>query len=152
VRCENTDLLLVDDDSNDVAVAMRAFRLHSMDQRVTILRDGAELLEYLLGGNSGVEIELPSVPKVILLDLKMPRLDGKAVLRALRSNPRTRNIPIVVVSWSDQEQDMHDCYALGANSFVVKRFDATRPGQYLIDAARYWLETNGASQVQPRRK
>lgn len=152
MRIEKTDLLLVDDDSNDVAVAMRAFRQHAIDQRVTILRDGAELVDYLLGEDRGSEVGLPTVPKVILLDLKMPRLDGKGVLRTLRSHPRTRNIPIVVVSWSDQEQDIRECYALGANSFVVKRFDATRPGQYLVDAARYWLETNGSAQVQPRTK
>lgn len=135
------DLLLVDDDSNDVAIAMRAFRQHALDGRVVVMKDGAELVDYLLGVHA-LPGSLPPVPKVILLDLKMPRIDGKAVLRTLRANARTRHVPIVIVSWSSQEQDKRDCYELGANSFVVKRLDAQRPGQYLVDAARYWLETN----------
>jgi two-component system response regulator len=135
------DLLLVDDDSNDIAIAMRAFRQHALDGRVVVMQGGAELVDYLLGVPT-LPGSLPPVPKVILLDLKMPRIDGKAVLRTLRANARTRHIPIVIVSWSAQEQDKRECYELGANSFVVKRLDAQRPGQYLVDAARYWLETN----------
>ena len=79
---------------------------------------------------------------MILLDLRMPRVDGRAVLRALRADKRTRSIPIVVVSSSDNADDVQDCYQLGANSYVVKRFDPVRPGEYLVDAARYWLEHN----------
>lgn len=135
------DLLLVDDDSNDIAIAMRAFRQHALDGRVVVMQGGAELVDYLLGVPT-LPGSLPPVPKVILLDLKMPRIDGKAVLRTLRANARTRHVPIVIVSWSAQEQDKRECYELGANSFVVKRLDEQRPGQYLVDAARYWLETN----------
>ena len=142
MQIERSDLLLVDDNPNDVAVAMRAFRQNALDQRVKVLHDGAELIEYLLGALAGSKGHLPPVPKAILLDLKMPKLDGRAVLRALRAHARTRHVPIVVVSWSDHEDDMRDCYSLGANSFVVKRFDSSRPGQYLVDAARYWLDTN----------
>jgi CheY-like chemotaxis protein len=79
---------------------------------------------------------------VILLDLKMPRMDGREVLRELRANPRTRHIPVVVVSSSGRESDVRECYDLGANSFVVKEFDPARPGEYLVETARYWLETN----------
>jgi len=141
MSAERADLLLVDDDSNDLAVAMRAFRQNALEERIKIMKGGAELVDYLLGSSDGAD-RLPPVPKAILLDLKMPRLDGKAVLRALRAHPRTQHVPVVIVSWSDQEQDKRECYALGANSFVVKRFDASRPGQYLVDAARYWLDTN----------
>lgn len=135
------DLLLVDDDSNDVAIVLRAFRQHTLGGRVLVMKDGAELVDYLLGAQP-LPSSLPPVPKVILLDLKMPRIDGKAALRTLRGNARTRYVPIVIVSWSAQEQDKRECYELGANSFVVKRLDAQRPGQYAVDAARYWLETN----------
>ena len=79
---------------------------------------------------------------MILLDLKMPRMDGRAVLRELRSRPETRHIPVVVVSSSDQPSDVRDCYELGANSFVVKQMTPYMPGTYLVDTVRYWLDIN----------
>jgi two-component system response regulator len=133
------EVLLVEDDSNDVTIALRAFRRHAMESRVKVLRDGAEVVDYLLGVDSE---PAPCPPKVILLDLKMPRMDGRDVLRELRANPRTRHIPVVVVSSSGRESDVRECYDLGANSFVVKEFDPARPGEYLVETVRYWLETN----------
>ena len=85
-------------------------------------------------------------PKLILLDLKMPRLDGRAALRELRAHEATRHVPVVVVSSSRQQRDVRDCYELGANSFVVKRFDPHAPGEYLVSTVRYWLDMN---QVAP---
>jgi len=131
------DVLLVDDDPNDVAVAMRAFRNHALEGRVRVFRDGAELLDYLAATATH-----PRAPKVILLDLKMPRLDGRAALRALRARSETRHVPVVVVSSSDRESDVRDCYELGANSFVVKQFNPTSPGAYLVETVRYWLDRN----------
>jgi two-component system response regulator len=128
---------LVEDDANDIAVAMRAFRRSSLEDRVCVLRDGVELVEYLETHN------LRGRPlKVILLDLKMPRMDGRAVIRELRSREETRHIPIVVVSSSDQPSDVLECYELGANSFVVKQLTPSMPGTYLVDTVRYWLEIN----------
>ena len=131
------EILLVEDDANDIAVAMRAFRRNSLDHRVRVLRDGVELVEYLqtrdLRGRP---------PKVILLDLKMPRMDGRTALRELRSRPETRHIPVVVVSSSDQPSDVLECYELGANSFVVKQLTPWMPGTYLVDTVRYWLDIN----------
>lgn len=131
------DVLLVEDDANDIAVALRAFRRHSLEGRVRVLRDGVELVDYLQIDNLR---ERP--PKVILLDLKMPRLDGRGALRELRSRPETRNIPVVVVSSSDRQSDVRECYELGANSFVVKQLNPSSPGTYLVDAVRYWLDLN----------
>ena len=93
------DVLLVEDDANDVAVALRAFRRHSLEDRVHVLRDGAELVDYLQTPS-----RLARPPKLILLDLKMPRMDGRAALRELRSRPETRHIPVVMVSSSDQPE------------------------------------------------
>ena len=135
------DLLLVDDDANDITVALRAFRLHGLDHRVKVMRDGAEALDYLTGADSDGALA-PPLPKVVFLDLRMPRIDGRDVLRTMRADDRMREVPIVIVSSSRAERDMHDCYRMGANSFVVKRFDATRPGEYLVDVARYWLNLN----------
>jgi CheY-like chemotaxis protein len=130
------DVLLVEDDSNDVAVAMRALQRHSLGTRVKVLRDGAELLDYLESTDRN------GPPKLILLDLKMPRLDGRAALRELRTRDSTRHVPIVVVSSSSQQRDVRDCYELGANSFVVKQFDPYAPGEYLVSTVRYWLDMN----------
>ena len=131
------DILLVEDDPNDVAVAMRAFKQNSLGDRVRVLRDGVELVDYLETHNLRGR-----PPKVILLDLKMPRMDGRAVLRELRKRPETRHIPVVVVSSSDEPNDVRECYELGANSFVVKRMTPYMPGIYLVDTVRYWLEIN----------
>ncbi|MBS1105430.1 MAG: putative two-component response regulator [Deltaproteobacteria bacterium] len=134
------DVLMVEDDANDVAVALRAFRRHSLEDRVCVLRDGAELVDYLQTHDLRVRS-----PKVILLDLKMPRLDGRGALRELRSRPETRNIPVVMVSSSNLQSDVRDCYELGANSFVVKQLGPLSPGTYLVDTVRYWLELNEAT-------
>ena len=138
------EVLVVDDDSNDVTVAMRAFRRHGMEQNVTVARDGAEAHEYLLGEDTALNGERRLLPKVIFLDLKMPKVDGFSLLADLRSNERTREVPVVVVTSSDREVDVKESYRLGANSFVVKKFDAARPGEYLVDIAHYWLELNRA--------
>lgn len=134
------DVLLVEDDANDIAVALRAFRRHSLEDRVRVLRDGAELVDYLQTHDLRRR-----PPRLILLDLKMPRLDGRAALRQLRSRPETRHIPVVVVSSSDQQSDVRECYELGANSFVVKQLNPWSPGAYLVDTVRYWLDLNEAT-------
>ena len=131
------EVLLVEDDANDVAVALRAFRLHSLEDRVHVLRDGAELVDHLLSPSRQAR-----PPKLILLDLKMPRMDGRAALRELRSRPETRHIPVVMVSSSDRQSDVNECYELGANSFVVKQMNPSSPGTYLVDTVRYWLDMN----------
>lgn len=136
---QTREIVLVEDDGNDLAVALRAFRRGRLEERVQVLRDGAAALEYLrdVAHDPGV-----APPKVVFLDLKMPKVDGLSVLRELRSDERTRRIPVVVVSSSDRDSDVREAYRLGANSYLVKRFDPARPGEYLVDAARYWLELN----------
>jgi CheY-like chemotaxis protein len=133
-----SDLVLIEDDANDIDVALRAFRRHRMDHRVQVFQDGEQALDYLLGnGAAGI-----AGPKVVFLDLRMPRFDGWEFLRALRAEPRLQHLPVVVVTSSDRSGDVREAYRLGANSYVVKRFDAARPGEYLVDVARYWLEFN----------
>jgi CheY-like chemotaxis protein len=131
------ELLLVEDDPNDVSVALRAFRLRSLEDRVRVFRDGVELLDYLFA--SGTR---HAAPKAILLDLKMPRMDGREALREIRAHAETRHVPVVIVSSSSREQDVRECYSLGANSYVVKQMNPWSPGEYLVNAARYWLELN----------
>lgn len=141
-----TDILLVEDDRDELAVALRALRRAELDASIEVARDGVEALEAL--GLERTETEPPRPPRVVFLDLKMPRVDGWEVLRRMREDPRTAEVPVVVVSSSDRPEDIERSYALGANSFVLKRFDPRGPGGYIEAAARYWLELNCA----PERK
>jgi CheY-like chemotaxis protein len=104
-----------------------------------VARDGLEALQAL-----GLEPESGGVPlpSVVFLDIKMPRIDGWEVLRRIREDPHTRNMPVVVLSTSDLEADIERSYALGANSFLMKCFDVRGPGAYYVDATRYWVELN----------
>jgi len=139
---ESPRILLVDDDENYLLVAQRALRRAGLAAAIETARDGAEVF-HRLGLNGDTE-ERPSLDNlaVILLDLNMPVLDGWEVLRRLRADRRTHKIPIVIISTSDRPQDVERSYDLGANSFVVKRFESKDPGGYLADTARYWVELN----------
>lgn len=132
-------ILLVDDNRDDVDVALRAVRREKLDVEVRVAQDGREALESL-----GVEpgaAAAPVAPRAVFLDLKMPRIDGWEVLRRLRRDPRTRELPIIVLSWSARREDIERCYALGANSFLVKRATLA-PGAAFAEAVRYWSQLN----------
>lgn len=140
------DVLLVEDDPNDAEVARRAFRRSGLEGSLVVVRDGQEALDYVFGSASDDSGDPRPVPRVIFLDLKLPGLNGWDVLRCLRSHVRTEEVPVVMVSSSDRESDIRESYRLGANSFLVKQYQRERPGQYLADAARYWLELNRGPQ------
>lgn len=141
-------ILLVDDDEDFIRIAHRAIRRAGLDVRVRVAHDGGEALA-ALGLEPDAVVPAPSdapdtipVPAVVLLDLNMPVRDGWQVLSRIRHDAGTRRLPVVIVSSSNRTSDVQRSYALGANSFVVKRYDATRPGAYLADAIRYWVELN----------
>lgn len=134
-------ILLVEDDRNEVDVALRAIRQAGLDASIAVARDGQAALEEL-GLEPRSSGERPLRPRVVFLDLKLPRVDGWEVLRRLREHPEITALPVVVISSSDDREDVRRCYELGANSFLVKRFDERSPGRYFADAARYWLELN----------
>jgi CheY-like chemotaxis protein len=139
---ESPRILLVDDDENYLLVAQRALRRAGVSAAIETARDGAEVFHHLgLNGDPAVHASLDNLA-VILLDLNMPVLDGWEVLRRLRADRRTHRIPIVIISTSDRPQDVEKSYELGANSFVVKRFESKDPGGYLAETARYWVELN----------
>jgi CheY-like chemotaxis protein len=139
---ESPRILLVDDDENYLLVAQRALRRAGVAAAIETARDGAEVFHHLgLNGDPSVQPGLDNLA-VILLDLNMPVLDGWEVLRRLRADRRTHKIPIVIISTSDRPQDVEKSYELGANSFVVKRFESKDPGGYLAETARYWVELN----------
>jgi len=134
-----SDILLVEDDPDEVTVALRALARTALRASVDVARDGLEAIEALGLGRNGA---LARRPRVVFLDLKMPRMDGFEVLEQIRADPRMADIPVVVVSSSDRRQDIARSYELGANSFLLKRFDRQSPGRYFAEAARYWLDWN----------
>lgn len=137
---EHAGILLVDDDRDEVDVAIRALKRAGVDVPIEVARDGLAALESL-----GLESEAPNprkTPRVIFLDLRMPRVDGFEVLRRVREHPLTEGIPVVVLSSSNRKEDIQRSYALGANSYLLKRFDGDKPGSYIVAAAHYWLNLN----------
>jgi two-component system, response regulator len=131
-------ILLVEDNEDDVELTLRAFAKCGITNKIDVARDGAEALDYLLGSGSDAR----PLPQLVLLDLKLPKIEGLEVLRRLRAHPRTRALPVVVLSSSSVEQDIAETYALGANSFVRKAVNFTE----FVEAARqlglYWLDLN----------
>src|SRR3989442_1183484 len=115
-------ILLVEDDPDDEALAVRALKQHRLTNDIVVVRDGVEVLDYLFCTGPYATRD-PEPPFVVLLDLKLPKLDGLEVLRRLRSDDRTRFVPVVVLTSSDEEQDIMRGYSLGANSYVRKPID-----------------------------
>ena len=138
------DVLLVEDNPDDVALALHAFKKSNFANRVHVVRDGAEALEYIFctGAYSGRKIE--QVPRFILLDLKLPKVDGLEVLKRIKSDPRTKNTPVVMMTSSREESDLITSYQLGVNSYIVKPVDF----QQFVESTRtlglYWLLLNEA--------
>lgn len=133
---DNLSILLVEDNPRDAELTLRAFRKHNLANSVSVARDGVEALDILFDPD-GTER-----PRVILLDLKLPKLDGLEVLRRLKSDDRTRSIPIVVVTSSNQDPDIKTAYALGANSYVVKPVDFESFMKTMSELGFYWLMVN----------
>jgi CheY-like chemotaxis protein len=133
-------IVLVDDDRDDIEVALRAARREQLPVVITVFHDGREVLEALGVESNGDAPRLR--PHAIFLDLRMPRIDGWEILRKIRASPQTKEIPVIVQSWTTRQEDIERCYALGANSFVAKCLTPGNPGFYFADAVRYWVELN----------
>ena len=142
-------ILLVEDNPDDAKLTLRAFERNKMLNPIVVARDGVEALDYLFARGAYAGHAGKPLPTLIILDLKLPKLDGLGVLRAVRGDERTRHIPVVVLTSSKEEQDLIHSYALGANSYVRKPVDFTE----FLEAARilgiYWLMMN---QPPPERK
>jgi CheY-like chemotaxis protein len=135
-------ILLVEDSPDDVALAMRAFRKSDVRSEVVVARDGVEALDYLFGTGQHAGRDTRVQPQVVLLDLKLPRVDGLEVLRRLRSDERTKLLPVVVLTASVEEQDVVRSYSLGANSYIRKPVEYTRFAEAVQQLGRYWLVLN----------
>lgn len=139
------DILLVEDNPNDVELTLHALRKNGLAAPVHVARDGVEALEFLFGVEGGPPRDPPVNLKLILLDLKLPRLDGIEVLQRLKADPRTRTIPVVVLTSSRQKRDLVECYQMGVNSFIVKPMDYKKFVEAVGQVGLYWLLVNQRS-------
>jgi CheY-like chemotaxis protein len=135
-------ILLVEDNPDDEALTLRALRKNNVANDVVVARDGTEALHYLLpsGGDAGGVASV--LPTVVLLDLKLPKVDGLEVLRRLRASPRTRSLPVVVLTSSSEEGDIVESYNLGAHSYVRKPVDFNQFAEAVRQLGLYWLVLN----------
>lgn len=129
------EILLVEDNANDAELTLRALKHRNLANKVLVCHDGAEAMDFFSAGAS-------PVPKVVLLDLKLPKVDGLEVLRRLKQDDRTRSIPIVVLTSSREEPDIERAYALGANSYIVKPVDFEAFARAVSEVGLYWLLLN----------
>lgn len=135
-------ILLVEDNPDDVTLTLRAFKRQNVHNDLVVARDGLEALDYLFGTGAFANRDVGNMPQLILLDLKLPRIDGMEVLRRVRADKRTCLLPVVILTTSREEQDLTDSYASGANSYICKPVDF----EQFIEAVRqvdlYWLVLN----------
>ena len=141
-RQSEVEILLVEDNSSDAELALRALKKHNLANRVVHVSDGEEALDFIFARGAFSSRSVENGPKVILLDLKLPKVDGLEVLRAVKSDPRTQLIPIVVMTSSREERDIVESYRLGVNSYIVKPVDFDQFLAAVKDIGFYWLLLN----------
>ena len=138
----HTTILLVEDNSDDEALTLRAFRKNNIKNEIVVAHDGVEALDYLFGEGMYAGRSADTAPQLILLDLKLPKVDGLEVLKRLRADPRTEFVPVVVLTSSREEQDLLKSYSLGANSYVRKPVDFVEFMDAVHQLGMYWLVLN----------
>jgi len=135
-------ILLVEDNPDDVELTLRALKKYHVKNQINVVRDGAEALDYLFATGAYADRDTTRMPTIVILDLKLPKVDGLEVLQRMRADERTKLVPVVILTSSKEEQDMVNSYEFGANSYVRKPVDFTQ----FVEAARqlslYWLVIN----------
>jgi len=136
------EILLVEDNPQDLELALRALRKANFSNRIHVARDGAEALEFIFCEGTHGSRKIEDVPKVILLDLKLPKVDGLEVLKRLKSDPRTSSIPVVILTSSREQRDVVESYRLGVNSYIVKPVNFEGFANAVRELGMYWLLLN----------
>ena len=137
-------ILLVEDNPDDVALTLRALEKNRIMNEVVVASDGTEALDYLFGAGAHAGRDTSVAPQVILLDLKLPKIDGLEVLRTLRDDARTKLLPVVILTASNEEKDLLESYRLGANSYIRKPVDFVQFSEAVRQLGVYWLLLNEA--------
>ena len=139
------DILLVEDNQDDAELALHALRRENLANNIFVVRDGEEALEFIFCSGAFAHRSFDHPPKLILLDLKLPKVDGMEVLKRLKSDPRTKTIPVVIMTSSKEDRDLVSGYGLGANSYIQKPVDFDQFRETVKQVGLYWLVTNQPS-------
>ncbi|MCX5797204.1 MAG: response regulator [Elusimicrobia bacterium] len=139
---EQIEVLLVEDNPNDVELIMRAFKKHNLANKVHLAKDGAEALDFVFCTGAYKDRDIRKPPKVVILDLKLPKVSGKEVLKRMKSDERTKTMPIVVMTSSQEESDVVESYNYGVNSYIVKPVDFEKFVDTIQGLGMYWLFIN----------
>lgn len=142
------EILLVEDNPQDLELCLRALRKANLGNHIQIARDGAEALDFIFCEGPFAQRHIEDIPRVILLDLKLPKVDGFEVLQRLKADPRTARIPIVVMTSSQEQRDVVESYRLGVNSYVVKPVNFESFAKAVEELGYYWLLLNQPPKVQ----
>jgi two-component system response regulator len=136
------EILLVEDNHSDVELTLHVFKINNISNNIHVVHDGAEALEYIFCNGRYSDRFMEDRPSLVLLDLKLPLVDGKEVLRKIRANPKTRSLPVVILTSSREDKDIVDSYDLGVNSYIVKPVDFVQFNNAIRDIGYYWLLLN----------
>ena len=139
---EEVEILLVEDNPTDVELTLRALKKNNLANRVQVVTDGAEALEFIFASGAYKGRDINHRPRVVLLDLKLPKVDGLEVLKKIKSDKRTRDIPVVVLTSSKEEKDRVESYRLGVNSYIAKPVDFNQFTEAVRKLGLYWLLLN----------
>jgi two-component system response regulator len=145
---EPVEILLVEDSPDDTELTLRALRKAGLGDRVMAARDGVEALDFLFCQGVYSNRHIEDIPKVIVLDLKLPKIDGMEVLRRIKGDPRTKKIPVVVLTSSMDLKDVTGCYELGVNSYIVKPLNFERFSAAVQQVGTYWLRVNQPPKIE----
>jgi len=135
---EDVEILLVEDNPNDVELTLRALQKQNLSNKVFVVKDGAEALDFMFASGPYAHRKVDKRPRVILLDLKLPKVDGLEVLRRIKTDSRTSHIPVVMLTSSQEERDVVDSYNLGVNSYIVKPVDFSNFVHAVSELGIYW--------------
>lgn len=139
---KEVEVLLVEDNPSDQELTLRALKKKNLCNRIHVCGDGAEALDFLFGKGSYSDRTLADIPKVVLLDIKLPKVNGIEVLKQIKESKDLRSLPVVMLTSSKEGPDVQECYRLGANSYIVKPVDFDKFTQAVVDLGFYWLMTN----------